>query len=73
MGIFHSGLIVPLGAFLMVIIIVAIVHMSKMREKELQAHQALRAQEMEHERKMKELEIEKARIELEKTRVGKSS
>ena len=41
-----------------------------MREKELQAHQELRAREMEHERRLKELEIEKARLELEKTRAA---
>ena len=73
MSIWHSGLIVPLAAFAMVVIIVAIAHMRKMREKELDAHQALRIQEMEHERKLKELEIEKARIELEKTWAGKTS
>jgi len=28
---------------------------------------------MEHERKMKEMEIEKAKLELEKARVGKST
>jgi len=73
MGLLHSGLIVPLGAFVMVILIVAIVAMKNMREKELLAHQQLRMQEMEHERKMKELEIEKARLELEKARLSKSS
>ena len=35
--------IVPLGVFVMVVIIVAITSMRKMREKELQAHQDLRA------------------------------
>jgi hypothetical protein len=57
----------------MVIIIVAIVHFGKMREKELQAHQELRLREMEHERKLKEMEIEKARIELEKARLSKGT
>jgi hypothetical protein len=67
----HNPLLIPLGAFLMVVIIVAIAHLSKMRDKELQAHHELRRQEMEHERKLKELEIEKARIELEKARSSK--
>ncbi len=64
--------IIPLGAFLMVILIVAIVSFARMRQKELEAHQALRTQEMEHERKMKELEIDKARLELEKARTQKN-
>lgn len=69
----HSPLIVPLGAFLMVVIIVAISSLTKMREKELAAHQLLRQQEMEHERKMKEMDIEKAKLELEKARTTKSN
>jgi hypothetical protein len=73
MGILHNPLLIPLGAFLMVIIIVAIVHFGKMREKEIQAHQELRLHEMEHERKLKEMEIEKAKIELEKARVSKGT
>lgn len=69
---FNPGLLVPLGAFVMVIIIVAIGSMRKMRERELQAHQDLRVREMEHERRIKELEIEKAKIELEKARLVKA-
>jgi Tfp pilus assembly protein PilV len=57
----------------MVFIIVAITSMSKMREKELMAHQQLRQQEMEHERKMKEMEIERTKLELEKARLGKGT
>lgn len=67
-----SPFIVPLGAFAMVVLIVAIANMKKMREKELEAHHQLRTQEMEHERRMKELEVEKAKVELEKTRAGKT-
>jgi hypothetical protein len=44
-----------------------------MRERELQAHQELRVREMEHERKMKEMDIEKAKIDLEKARMGKGA
>jgi len=68
-----SPFVVPLGAFLMVVIIVAIGSMKKMREKELEAHHRLRTQEMEHERKLKEMEIEKAKLELEKTRAAKNA
>jgi hypothetical protein len=65
------GIMIPLGAFLMAIILVGISTMRKMREKELLAHQELRIREMEHERKMKELEIEKAKIELERAQISK--
>jgi hypothetical protein len=68
-----SPFMVPLGAFAMVVLIVAINSMRKMREKELEAHQRLRQQEMEHERKMKEMDIEKAKLELEKARATKIS
>jgi len=42
----------------MVVAIVAIVHWFKARDKELQYHQDLRIREMEHQAKMKQLEIE---------------
>ena len=64
----NPGVVVPLGAFLMVIILVGFINFRKMREKELQAHQDLRLREMEHERKLKELDIEKAKLELEKSK-----
>lgn len=67
-----SPFMIPLGAFLMVVLIVAITSMTRMREKELAAHQQLRTQEMEHEQKMKGLDLEKAKIELEKTRATKN-
>jgi len=42
----------------MVVAIVAIVFWFKGRERELAAHQDMRIREMEHQRKMKELEVE---------------
>ena len=42
----------------MIVAIVGIVHWSKARDKELQYHQDLRIREMEHQVKMKQLEIE---------------
>ena len=71
-NILTNPFIIPLGAFLMVIFIVAIVSMRRMREHELQAHQELRIREMEHERKIKELEIERAKLELERAKAGKN-
>ena len=69
---FHDPLMIPLGAFVMVVLIVAIGSFRKMREKELEAHRELRSREMEHERKMKELEIEKVKLEVEKAKAGKA-
>jgi len=66
----NPGIVIPLGAFLMVIILVAVINFRKMREKELMAHQDLRLREMEHERKLKEMEIERAKLELEKAKVS---
>ena len=62
------GLIAVVGIFLGPVIIVGIVFWYKAREKELQYHQDLRIREMEHQRKMKELEIE-----LEKTKAQRAS
>ena len=55
------------GLWVMIIAVVAIGSWSKFRASELRAHQELRAKEMEHLQKMKELEIE-----LEKAK-GRSS
>jgi hypothetical protein len=60
-----SPLIIPLAGFALVVIIVAIVHLMKIREQELDAHQRLRIEEMEHQRKMRELDRE-----LEQVRKG---
>ena len=68
-----AGIIVPLAAFVMVILIVAILSVRKMRDKELEAHRELRMREMEHEQRMRQMEIEKARLELEKAKVTKNA
>jgi len=73
MGFLLNPIMIPLGAFVMVVLIVGMVTLGKMREKELAAHQELRLREMEHERQMKEMEIEKAKLEVEKARATKSS
>ena len=62
-----NPLLIPIVAIVsgtaMVVAIVGIVHWYKGRDKELQYHQDLRIREMEHQVKMKQLEIdlEKAR------------
>ena len=68
-----AGIMVPLGSFIMVIIIVATISFRKMRERELQAHQDLRMREMEHERRLKEMEIERLKLEVEKSKAQRVS
>ncbi len=46
----------------MIVAIVAIVFWHRAREKELQFHQDMRIREMEHQRKMKELELEVEKV-----------
>ena len=57
-----SPLIIPLAAFALVVVIVAIVHLMKIRDLEIDSHQRLRFEEMEHQRKMRELELELDRV-----------
>ena len=60
--IFNNPLMIPIvgtiAGTLMVVAIVGIVYWFKARDKELQYHQDLRIREMDHQRKMKELEVE---------------
>ncbi len=48
---------------LMTVVVVAITFWYKAREKELQVHQDMRIREMDHQRRLKELDLE-----IEKTR-----
>lgn len=57
-----SPFLVPLGVFAMVVLIVAITEVTKVRNLEVEVHQKLHLQEMEHQRKMRELELELERI-----------
>jgi hypothetical protein len=68
-----AGIMVPLGAFAMTIIIVAVKSFQKMREREVQAHTELRQREMDYERRMKEMEIEKLKLEVERNKVERVS
>ncbi len=58
----ESPFIIPLAVFAMVVLIVAIAQMVRIRDKELEVQQKLHLEGMEHQRRMKELEIELARI-----------
>jgi hypothetical protein len=57
-----SPFIIPLAGFAMAVIIVAIVRLMKIRDLEIEAHQRLRLEEMEHQRKMRELEAQLERV-----------
>ena len=57
-----SPLIIPLAGFAMVVAIVAITQLMSIREAEMQAQQRLYQEEMEHQRKMRELELELERV-----------
>lgn len=61
-----SPVIIPLAAFALVVVIVAIVHLMKIRDVEIDSLQRLRIEEMEHQGKMRELNLE-----LERVRQGK--
>ena len=54
----ESPLIIPLAAFAMVVLIVAIAKLAKIRDKEIEVQQRLYLEQMEHQRKMQELELE---------------
>lgn len=53
--------IIPLGAFVVLVLLMALESMKRMRENELDAYRDLRIREMDHARRMRELEVEQAR------------
>ncbi len=53
-----SLFVIPLAVFLVVVLIVAIVKFAKLRDKEVEAHRALHAAQLEHQRRMQELQQE---------------
>lgn len=55
--------LIPVAFFAMVVLIVAITQMVRIRDKEMEIHQKLYQEEMEHQRRMKELELEMARVQ----------
>jgi hypothetical protein len=58
----HSPFIIPLAVFAMVVLIVAIVKLAKIRDKEMEVQQRLHLEQLEHQRKMQELELELERL-----------
>ncbi len=57
-----SGVLVPLAVFAVVVLVIAITSLTKLRDKELQVHQRLYTEELEHQRKMNELTQELERV-----------
>ena len=56
------GVFVPLAVFALVVVIVAITSTAKLRDQEVAVHQRLYQEELEHQRKMKELARELERV-----------
>jgi hypothetical protein len=58
----HTPFIIPLSVFAMVVLIVAIVKLAKIRDKEMEVQQRLHLEQLEHQRKMQELQLELERL-----------
>ncbi|MGD0922419.1 MAG: hypothetical protein ABSA70_11735 [Terriglobia bacterium] len=58
----ESPFIIPLAVFAMVVLIVAIVKLAKTRDREIEVQQRLHLEQLEHQRKMQELERELERV-----------
>ena len=56
------GVFVPLSFFAVVVLIVVITCLTKLRDKEVEVHRRLYTEELEHQRKMKELALELERV-----------
>jgi hypothetical protein len=65
-----SPFIIPLAGFAMAVIIVAIAHLVKIRDLEIAAHQRLQLEQMEHQRKMRELDMELEQVKRADKRIG---
>ncbi len=57
-----SPFMVPLSVFAMVVLIVAVAQLAGIRNLEVNVHQQLHLAELEHQQKMRELEMELQRI-----------
>jgi hypothetical protein len=65
-----SPYMIPIAGMLMVCIVVAIRSKHRTNARELDAHNALRLKEMEHLQKMKEMELELAKLDAAKSKTG---
>ena len=60
-----SGGFVPLAFFAVVVLIVAITSLTRLRDQEMQVRQRLYMEELEHERRMKQLTLELGSVQHE--------
>ncbi|MBZ5545408.1 MAG: hypothetical protein LAO07_17300 [Acidobacteriia bacterium] len=58
----HTPFIIPLSVFAMVVLIVAIVKLAKLRDKEMEVQQRLHVEQLDHQRKMQDLQLELERV-----------
>ena len=58
----HSPFIIPLAIFALAVIIVAIVKLAKLRDQEMEVRRRLHLEQLEHQRKMQELQLELERV-----------
>ncbi len=58
----EEGVIIPLAFFGFVVLIVAIIHVAKVRDLETEAARLVHAEQLEHQRKMRELNLELERV-----------
>jgi hypothetical protein len=61
MQLLDNPLIIPLGAFMVIVFLMLLDSIRRMRETELDAYRDLRIREMEHLRRIKELDVEHSR------------
>ena len=66
-----AGVFVPLSVFALVVLIVAITSMAKLRDKEMEVHQRLYTEELEHQGKIKELALELERVKSASESIGR--
>jgi hypothetical protein len=59
----EEGILIPLACFAFVVLIVGITQVAKIREIETEVAQRLHMEQMEHERKMRELDLELERLQ----------
>ncbi len=57
-----AGMLIPLASFALVVLIVGITHLARIREIETEVAQRLHMEQMEHERKMRQLDLELERV-----------
>ena len=57
-----SPFTIPLMAYAMVVLVVGIIEMVKLHELEVEVRRRLHAEELEHQQKMKQLNVELERV-----------